>query len=235
MFIGLYDNGFGTTIKGIENVRLSDLTTNINKPNKDKILFIGSIENFDTFTNKYGYVYDGCIGIKWSEVARDYKGFGLDTDLTDNRFLMAVYQSNTYTSWWDIEYYVNNFYTFVEDDSKEETLEEHSDEEGFGGYYEHIDGAENKVYYGNSPQVAASKAFTVYTQKLKDNNFSVPENVFIRIKEIHKNVNTPSKVYIYSCCREKLDPPMEIVIGDDSSGNHKTITYNHRNRVTLVV
>lgn len=45
-----------------------------NKPNKMKILSIDDTNSFDDFTNKYGYIENNNIYIRWDEVSRKYKG-----------------------------------------------------------------------------------------------------------------------------------------------------------------
>lgn len=87
-----------------------DLYKDSTKPNRDKILYINDIEQFDNFTDKYGGIENDFIYIKWEEVSKDFKGFGLDTDSGNDlykRFRTAIYKGNEYNSWWEFEYDVD--------------------------------------------------------------------------------------------------------------------------------
>lgn len=109
------------------NLNLTDLTTIVDNPNKNKILFIDIESNFDIFTNKYGYLReklvktnhadnnDGILGIKWVNVAKDFRGIGINNDLFGARFLIATYNNKKYVSWWDGEYYEDGFVIFNTD------------------------------------------------------------------------------------------------------------------------
>lgn len=100
-------------------MRSKHLSTDVNKPDKNKILFIDTITNFDMFTNKYGYILKtltgdigGMLGIKWIDVAKDFKGIGVNDNLYDERFFVTKYDNKEYYSWWDCEYCVNDFAIF---------------------------------------------------------------------------------------------------------------------------
>lgn len=88
----------------------SSLTYNINSQDKNRILILDNIDDFDLFTNKYGDLYKikKIIFINWDKVALDYKGFGIDESINKNLFNKRFYQANfkniKYTSWWQNEW-----------------------------------------------------------------------------------------------------------------------------------
>ena len=101
-------------IELVNSIRPGDLVTNPLKQNTNKILFIDSEEHFDMFTNIYGYINsNNYLGIKWSTVAKDFKGFGLSSCFGDNNFTKTYFYGKQYVSWWDQEYYYNDFILFV--------------------------------------------------------------------------------------------------------------------------
>ena len=94
----------------------SELTTNPLIPNKNKLLYIDTVENFDSFTNKYGFIddkYFAIIYIRWDLVAKDFMGFGLNHKLFGDRFFECQFRGKEYISWWDAEYYYDDFNLFV--------------------------------------------------------------------------------------------------------------------------
>lgn len=68
---------------------------------KDSILMIDTIRSFDQFTNKYGYIKDNKIHMKWHLISKDYDGFCIDKN---NDFIIryktAYYKGKKYISWW---------------------------------------------------------------------------------------------------------------------------------------
>ena len=68
-------NKFSQKVYKINNlfklILKKDAFTDINNPNKNKILVLKKISEFDKFTNKY---YQNKIGIRWSDVMKDYGG-----------------------------------------------------------------------------------------------------------------------------------------------------------------
>lgn len=118
-----HDIGIFGTARGIERpyAKYSRIDfTSINNPNKEKILKIKTIADFDTFTSEYGdlYPYKLNVGdtienkyflfIKWDKVAAEYKGFYINEGLASDRFNMAYFKDNLYDSWWSNEYMVSN-------------------------------------------------------------------------------------------------------------------------------
>lgn len=86
-----------------------EFTTDMKKPDKEKILLIDSIDTFDEFTNRYGNVTENgkSVYIQWDRVAKNYKGFYLNlenTDLFINRHEHTTYKKNRIQSWWLYEY-----------------------------------------------------------------------------------------------------------------------------------
>src|SRR5690606_10013987 len=83
--------------KPVLSIPKDEFTTVLKTPQRDKILLIHSVENFDHFTNKYGDINfnQTYIFINWDRVAKDYKGFYLDQDSRElylRRHSMAVYK-----------------------------------------------------------------------------------------------------------------------------------------------
>ena len=97
-----------------------EITNDMRKPDKTKILVIDSGFIFDIFTNKYGgiapyyhYMFERpdpnyhSIYINWDEVANDYKGFYINEQNKDLYFAnhdYATYKKNILPSWWIKEY-----------------------------------------------------------------------------------------------------------------------------------
>lgn len=72
---------------------------------KNKILFIDNIDDFDSFTEKYGDINEyGDLYIKWDQVSKEYKGFCLDEGISGDRFEEAYYKGEIKNSWWKFEY-----------------------------------------------------------------------------------------------------------------------------------
>jgi hypothetical protein len=107
------------------NIDENDKTTNLHKPDKDKVLVIDSTYLFDYFTNKYGQLKRGgfrdgeyietTIFIDWDKVANDYKGFYLDyenEELRLFRYSRAVLKRKQFLSWWQNEYHFKNVLIF---------------------------------------------------------------------------------------------------------------------------
>lgn len=84
------------------------LTTNANIPDNQKILYIDTVENFDLFTNLYGYTDANFLDIHWTKVFNDFQGFKLNSSLFYERFFNAHYNGKEYISWWDSGYYYDN-------------------------------------------------------------------------------------------------------------------------------
>lgn len=96
-----------------ENIKNYETTNNAKRKQKDKILYIRTIDDFDNFTNKYGsmgtkdkrpcYIY-----INWDKVANNFKGFYLDVkneNLHMMRFDKAILRNKfRLKSWWSYEY-----------------------------------------------------------------------------------------------------------------------------------
>lgn len=76
------------------------------KPNIEKYLYIQTFRDFDTFTNKFGYLSDEegktIINIYWNDVKNNYKGFYLDqnSEIYPKRFIKAFFGDKKYASWW---------------------------------------------------------------------------------------------------------------------------------------
>lgn len=98
-------------IKSIDKYNSSQITSDLKKPNKNKILIIQDIDTFDNFTKKYGQISFNRkhIYIQWYRVANDYKGFYLDksnVDLALRRKSKLNYGpfDKSFNSWYAVEY-----------------------------------------------------------------------------------------------------------------------------------
>lgn len=86
-------------------------TSDLKKPNKNKIFVIKDIDTFDNFTKKYGKISYSRkhIFIQWYRVANDYKGFYLDKSNVDlalrrkSRLVFGPFEK-TYNSWYAVEH-----------------------------------------------------------------------------------------------------------------------------------
>ncbi|XWV25776.1 hypothetical protein QJ857_gp1312 [Tupanvirus soda lake] len=82
-------------------------------PRINKYLFIETIESFDAFTQNYGILNEyGVINIKWNLVSKDFKGIGISSELVDDRYLVTYFFGKEYPSWWNAEYYFEDFIEF---------------------------------------------------------------------------------------------------------------------------
>jgi hypothetical protein len=109
--VGLFGKARGKSFKKYKFTDV-DFTTINKKPNKDKILLIDNVDDFDIFTDKYGslekyededkeYGEQTVLYINWDNVANDYKGIFLDDGIKADRFTKAYYKGETYSSWWE--------------------------------------------------------------------------------------------------------------------------------------
>ena len=65
--------------------------TTFNKPDKNKVLRINTVKDFDKFTFKYGVISEGSIidfvFIKWDKVSTNYGGIEVTANVKDRRYL----------------------------------------------------------------------------------------------------------------------------------------------------
>lgn len=85
---------------------------------------------------------------------------------------------------------------------------------------------------GETPKQAASKAFTSFLKKRKENNEKIPVDHIIQIRESTRGSKRES--YFYKCNRVKLSTPQELRIIDKDTGEMETITYFYRNSLFRV-
>lgn len=103
--IGLLGDARGE-LRRMSDFRNEEFVRPKNRPNSDKILFIKTENDFDIFTDKYGYIVDDNLLIKWDLISDLYKGFYLSPGVLVNRYDMVPYLGETYESW------VNNYRYF---------------------------------------------------------------------------------------------------------------------------
>lgn len=98
-------------LKDTDFINLSD------KPNKNKILQVNSLDEFDEFTERYGGITelndDTVIYIKWDKVQENYKGLYVNHGLYEDRYNTAYYEANVYNSWWKLEYHAKDTLIFT--------------------------------------------------------------------------------------------------------------------------
>jgi len=85
----------------------SDLTSDLRKPDRTKILYINDLDTFNYFTNKYGIYGEWELYIDWAKLSRTYKGFYLNKDNKDlfaNVYAKARKGKFRLDSWWSNEY-----------------------------------------------------------------------------------------------------------------------------------
>lgn len=93
-------------IKKVKRFDISEnqLKTFDDETDTDKILYLKTLDNFDDFTELYGFVRDKTLFIKWSEVSKNHRGLFIEEGLAEQRKNEAFYEQETYRSWWLIEY-----------------------------------------------------------------------------------------------------------------------------------
>ena len=96
-----------------KEIKPNQLSYDPSIPNQTKILYIDTVENFDLFTNIYGYIDRSLLLIKWEEVAKNFKGFGLNPELFGERFFECPFHGKVEYSWWDNDYYQDGFNRFI--------------------------------------------------------------------------------------------------------------------------
>ena len=98
--------------------------------------------------------------------------------------------------------------------------------------YVHIEGEEDNCFFADRPSAAASKAYTLLLKRFEGR--SIPNDIIINMQEVHKSKRTPSKIFTYQCNKEKLDPPEEITIKDEKTGQMKKGYCHSRNKIKLI-
>lgn len=80
---------------------------------KDKILKLDTVDDFDNFTEKYGYVQkfkdQQVLIIKWNDVLKEYKGITVNEGLLAQRQDDVFFNGHTYDSWLGDEILFNIF------------------------------------------------------------------------------------------------------------------------------
>ena len=108
-------------------------------------------------------------------------------------------------------------------------------EESTERYFKLFDAKSGKAlgrYTGDTPKQAASKGYTKYLQKLKENGKAAPKETTIYMRESTRG--SARKVYGYTAARVKLNEPQQVTINDKVSGEKKTVTYNYRNKIKKI-
>jgi hypothetical protein len=85
----------------------SKFTTDLRKPDKNKIIYIDDPLIFDFFTKKYAKYDTWNLIISWNKVSKDYGGFYLNRNnkkLFEERYGKARKGDYRMNSWWIAEY-----------------------------------------------------------------------------------------------------------------------------------
>ena len=93
-------------------------------------------------------------------------------------------------------------------------------------------GASYGRYTGDTPEQAASKAFTQLLQKMKEEGKAPPEQTIIYLREATRG--SARKIYGYEAFRQKLKEPQKLTIRDKNTGEEKEIVYHFRNKLKEV-
>jgi len=208
-------------VKNIKKVELSDLTSFL-VPNQEKILFIGTANTYDDFYYRYGYFEsDGTTyGIKWNDVANDYRGIGISKDFESNKEENYLSSNITFdliknSNWWNFENNTN----FVEfekrcdkyDVGSEKTEPDVCDDQEAPSintnqrYFKLVDPDTGYLYgryTGDTPKQAALKALIILLQKSKSNETDETKQTIVNIKECTRGY--PKKIYRYLATKEKI-------------------------------
>ncbi|XWV24543.1 hypothetical protein QJ856_gp1248 [Tupanvirus deep ocean] len=248
--IGSTDNE--VSVKITREITPSTLTTRI-QPNKNKFLFIDSVNTFDEFTNKYGLLdYDNILTIGWHFVADHYKGIGISDDIFEERFALVNFMGKEVNSWWHYECDITDFVEFVnnvttsnsDDTVRDESSSDSSSESEFEEeiqqpnvrYFKIVDPSTGKSFgrfTGCTPKQAASKGFTKMLQTSIRTGKETPDKTKIYLRELTRGRDR-NEIYAYEASRIKLDQPQNLVIHDSVTGDKKTITYCYRNVIKKI-
>lgn len=95
---------FFARIVFIPIINISDNQKIMIKDGKDKtkILMIETLDDFDEFTERYGFTINNGqrVSIKWTDVANDYHGLFINQGLENDREDKCFFDGETYDSWW---------------------------------------------------------------------------------------------------------------------------------------
>lgn len=113
MEIGLFNLIRGKVYEFYE-LDKNNIITWKDKKDNSKILHLQTVDEFDKFTEKYGFIFskiddvhndpDTIVAIKWNIVSEDYKGLYIDPGLNSDRYKNAMLDNDLHNSWWISEY-----------------------------------------------------------------------------------------------------------------------------------
>lgn len=93
----------------------------------NKILKLDTLDDFDNFTELYGYVInfsegaksyrpvDYMVGIYWNKVMDKYKGVFINKGLEESRKDELIYKGVSYPSWWANDFQFDNIVEFIKE------------------------------------------------------------------------------------------------------------------------
>jgi len=88
--------------------------THVNAHNKDKILKLDTSDDFDNFTEEYGFLYKNNVFIRWHKVANNYKGILINLGLKETKYEDdIIFKGKSYQSWWKTEYNIDDNKIFI--------------------------------------------------------------------------------------------------------------------------
>ena len=97
-------------VKILDSIAPGDLVSDISPCNRQKLLFINTLDNLKKFIDKYGYIDDNnIVKIKWGRVALEYYGFGF---YFEKQIESIFYKGNTYPLDWENKYSFDKFISF---------------------------------------------------------------------------------------------------------------------------
>lgn len=101
-------------ITNVDDFDDEDYITINKKHNVNKILKLKSNDDFDEFTEKYGFLDDNNeLHINWNQLSADYKGILINQTATTEREEIVIYKGVSYKSWLqDDNYKIDNVIEF---------------------------------------------------------------------------------------------------------------------------
>lgn len=117
--IGLYGKARGKIVQSI-NIDPQFLVKLNQKPTKEKYLVIDNNDDFNNFTDQYGYIKkkDKNIYIKWDKVAQNYKGIYLKASAQGGLEDDIPYQGRTVPNWLNYDFdqkFIDNTIMFIKE------------------------------------------------------------------------------------------------------------------------
>jgi len=117
----------------------------------------------------------------------------------------------------------------IESDDEDETNNTNTQGKPIRYFKLIYEGLPSGRFTGTKPKKAANKALTYIIKEIKKQQ-DLPDGQEIKFSIQECSRGCKRKTYAYKGCRTKVDPPMQVKIGDAQTGV-KIIEYNYMNRV----